>query len=336
MTSTTDMPVTTGEDGFMPRISIIGNVGLDVIAAPVDRLPPPGTEVLIDAISVRTGGSAGNTAMALAALGTPHELYGSLGDDAVADLVTALLARADADRTRLNRVPDTPTAVTIAVESRMRDRGFLATEGHLRELRRENIPDDALTADLVLLTGYFTTPALQGTASADLLRTAKSHRARTLFDPGSDPDGWKPNTHQELTALLPHVDVFLPNAQELAVLGAGSDPFEAATALQERSGGWIIAKLGPDGCIGVGPGESFTVATRAVPAADTTGAGDCFNAGLLYGLAHQLSWAEAARVATILATETTARPPGDRYLSEPELARHRDLRPRHAGVGGAA
>lgn len=307
----------------MSRISIIGNLGLDVVAAPVDRLPDPGAEVLIDRIGVRPGGGAGNTAMALAALGTPHELYGSLGDDAVARLVTDLLMRAHADCSHLIKVPDCPTSVTIAVESQQRDRGFMATEAHLLHYRRESIPDEALTADLVLFTGYFNTPALQGPPTADLLRTIRAHHGRTLFDPGSDQDGWKPGTRHQLTALLPLVDVFLPNAQELAVLGGSNDPWEAAKSLQELSGGWIIAKLGPDGCIAVGPGEGFAVATREVTAADTTGAGDCFNAGLVDGLANRLSWVESARLATILATEATARASADRHISRAELLRLR-------------
>ncbi|MEU8151615.1 carbohydrate kinase family protein [Nonomuraea sp. NPDC048901] len=304
----------------MSRISIIGNVGLDIIASSVDRLPPPGTEVVIDSISVRPGGGAGNTAMALAALGVRHELYGSLGDDAVAALVTDLLERAGADCSHILRTPKSPTSATIAVESQFRDRGFLTVEGHLRHFDRNILPDDALTADFVLLTGYFTTPALHGQPTEDMLRAVKANDGCTLFDPGSDPDGWKPGTVDRLRSLLPHVDVFLPNAQELSVIGGHSDPWAAARALHASSGGWIIAKLGPAGCIGVGPGEEFAVPARALPSTETTGAGDCFNAGLLYGLANHMSWVQGARLATIIATETTVRPSHDRHVRRSDLA----------------
>lgn len=122
------------------KISVIGNLGLDVVAAQVDRMPPPGTEVMIDTIDVRPGGSAGNTAMALAALGVRHELHASLGDDTTATLVRALLTEGGVDCSHLRTTPGTPTAVSIAVQSNRRDRGFLATDGHLRSYDRDSVP----------------------------------------------------------------------------------------------------------------------------------------------------------------------------------------------------
>ncbi|QWF83523.1 carbohydrate kinase family protein [Amycolatopsis sp. CA-230715] len=301
------------------KISVIGNLGLDVVAAQVDRMPPPGTEVMIDTIDVRPGGSAGNTAMALAALGVRHELHASLGDDTTATLVRALLTEGGVDCSHLRTTPGTPTAVSIAVQSNRRDRGFLATDGHLRSYDRDSVPREALTADLVLFTGYFTTPALQGPPTEQMLRQVKASGGRTLFDPGSDPDGWRPHTLTTLKSLLPLVDVFLPNARELAVVAGIEDPRAATKALHELTGGHVIAKLGADGCLGIGPGEDFTCSARSARTADTTGAGDAFNAGLLYGLAHRLPWPRAARDATIVATEAVSRTSPHRHIREPDL-----------------
>ncbi|SFQ32125.1 carbohydrate kinase family protein [Amycolatopsis rubida] len=289
------------------RISVIGNVGLDVVVSHVDSLAPPGTEKLVENATIRVGGSAGNTSMKLAALGVEHELHASLGDDATAAAVRVLLEDGGVDCSRLITTPGAPTAVTVATQSPRRDRSFLTAEGHLAFYDRACVPDDALDADFVLLTGYFTTPALHGDPTEDMLRRVRAHGGRTCFDPGSDPEGWQPATVATLHSLLPLVDVFLPNAQELSVLGGSDDPRTAATALHERSGGRVVAKLGPEGCLVAGPGPVVACRARPVPNPDTTGAGDAFNAGLLYGLVHRMPWPQAARTATDVATDAVAR-----------------------------
>ena len=60
----------------------------------------------------------------------------------------------------------------------------------------------------------------------------------------------------------------------------------AARALQRDSGGWVVVKLGARGCLAVGPGgaELSASAPAVAVAADTTGAGDAFNAGLVTAL----------------------------------------------------
>ncbi len=50
-------------------LHIIGNVQLDVLASPVDGIPRPGGDEVIDHIAVRPAGAAGNVSLALAALG---------------------------------------------------------------------------------------------------------------------------------------------------------------------------------------------------------------------------------------------------------------------------
>jgi ribokinase len=53
-----------------------------------------------------------------------------------------------------------------------------------------------------------------------------------------------------------------------------------------------------------------------VTAADTTGAGDAFNAGLVHALARGNEWREALTAATRFATAIISRPSGDRYRIE--------------------
>jgi len=177
------------------------------------------------------------------------------------------------------------------------------------------IPDDALSCDNLLLCDYFVTPRLRGDAARRLLDTARVRGARTFFDTTWDPDGFAAHTRAEVDELLPSVDVFLPNEVEACALAdRPGDAAQAARALQAVSGGWVIVKLGPSGCFAVGPdGSEIAVPAPSVTVADTTGAGDAFNAGLVHALARGVSWPEALTMATEFATAIVARPSNDRY-----------------------
>jgi sugar/nucleoside kinase (ribokinase family) len=76
----------------------------------------------------------------------------------------------------------------------------------------------------------------------------------------------------------------------------------------------VVVKLGPSGCLAVGPeGAEMSVPAPAVTVGDTTGAGDAFNAGLIHALAGGAGWHEALTQATRFATRIISRPSNDRY-----------------------
>jgi sugar/nucleoside kinase (ribokinase family) len=177
------------------------------------------------------------------------------------------------------------------------------------------IPADALTCENLLLCDYFVAPLLRGEASRRLLDTARACGGRTFFDTTWDPDGFSRETRAEVRELLPSVDVFLPNEVEACALAdRPGDAAQAARTLQAVSGGWVVVKLGPSGCVAVGPeGAEMSVPAPAVTVGDTTGAGDAFNAGLIHALAGGAGWHEALTQATRFATRIISRPSNDRY-----------------------
>ena len=177
------------------------------------------------------------------------------------------------------------------------------------------IPDDALTCENLLLCDYFVAPRLRGDAARRLLDAARTRGGRTFFDTTWDPDGFSSQSRDEVLGLLPSVDVFLPNEVEAcAIAGEGDDAAVAARALQSVSGAWVVVKLGPRGCLAVGPdGAELAVTAPATTVADTTGAGDAFNAGLVDALARGAGWQKALTAATRFATTIVSRPSNERY-----------------------
>jgi sugar/nucleoside kinase (ribokinase family) len=302
----------------MKTVSVIGNLNVDLLVSPVRELPPPGTDLPVENMEVRAAGAAGNTALTLAALGGPPRMVGCVGDDRFGRFLLDEFLAAGIDGA-VSVLPGEATGISIAFEAPGRDRSFLSLLGSLESFEASMVPEDALTRDLVLLCGYFCLPLLRGGGALQLLGEARAAGALTLLDTGWDSGGWTDETRAEIKRLLPLVDVFLPNETEAEHLTGLGEPEEAALALQQLSGGWVVTKLGPRGCVAVGPNELRHALAPFVRAVDTTGAGDAFNGGLLHALSGSTEWGEALVHAARVASTVVSRPSEDRYPSIGEL-----------------
>lgn len=300
-------------------LHILGNIQLDVVAGPVSRLPEPGGDDVIEHIAVRPAGAAGNVALALAALKVPHRLFGAVGDDQAGRWVADELRRAGLAADLLV-VEGAETGISIALEAPGRERAFLTAHGVLTDYTQDDVPSVVGSADILLLTGYFSLPGLRGQGTLDILRSAQARGAVTLFDTGWDPDNWSRGASREVLAALPAVDIFLPNEPEALALTGAADPARAAEMLQRACGGWVVVKLGERGLIARGPsGEDVRLLAPAVTAKDTTGAGDSLAAGMLAELVQHDDMAQALTTGVRVASTVVARDSLDRYPTREEL-----------------
>ncbi|HEY8821496.1 MAG TPA: PfkB family carbohydrate kinase [Dermatophilaceae bacterium] len=300
-------------------ISVIGNIQLDVLASPVSALPTPGGDTVVERIAVRTAGAAGNVSLALAALGVQHRLFGTVGDDDAGRWVISELERLGLEKD-IRIVPGEATGISIALEAPERERSFLTAHGVLSTYGITDLPSDAWESDLVLLTGYFSLPGLRGEGSLKILQNAKTMGAQTFFDTGWDPEEWAGDAANEVLAMLPHVDVFLPNESEAFALTGETDAASAAAALTDHCRGWVVVKLGSRGLLATGPsGAQLTIDAPAVKAIDTTGAGDSLAAGLLASLADGHDVASALATGVRVASTVVGRDSHRRYPTRQEL-----------------
>jgi argininosuccinate lyase len=296
-----------------PTVTVIGCVQADVVMSPITDLPSPGGTSLAEQMTVRVGGAGANAALASVETGMETRLIGCIGDDQLGGWMREQLAPAGLADELIVLAGET-SGLTVALESPMRDRTFLTYLGVNARWESGMIPDDALTCENLLLCDYFVA-SLRGEAARGLLDTARARGGRTFFDTSWDPGGFSGKTRAEVRELLPSVDVFLPNEVEACALAGGEvDGAVAARVLQADSGGWVVVKLGPRGCVAVGPdGIEIAVPAPVASVADTTGAGDAFNAGLVASLGRGSGWEEALTAATRFATTIVARPSAKRY-----------------------
>jgi sugar/nucleoside kinase (ribokinase family) len=299
----------------MATVTVIGCVQADVVMSPVTDLPPAGGTLLTDQMSLRVGGAGANSALAFAETGMTVRLMGCVGDDELGRWMRSELADAGL-ASELAVVAGEPSGLTVALESPGRDRTFLTYLGVNAHWNPSMIPADSLASENLLLCDYFVAPALQGEAARGLLDAARASGGRTFFDTAWDPGNFAVATREEVKGLLSSVDVFLPNeAEACAIAGVDDDAAElAARELQSVSGGWVVVKLGGRGCVAAGPdGVELTVPAPAVQVADTTGAGDAFNAGLVHALSEGAGWPAALEAATRFASTIIARPSNNRH-----------------------
>jgi sugar/nucleoside kinase (ribokinase family) len=158
-------------------------------------------------------------------------------------------------------------------------------------------------------------PELDGAPAARVLERAKARGLVTSLDTVWDATGkW-----ERLLPCLPFVDLFVPSLAEAAAVSGQSEPRAAAAWLREHGVGTVALKLGVDGCFVAGKEFEGFVRAPKVEAVDSTGAGDAFAAGFLYG--HLAGWpversASLANGAGALATTAVGAVEGVRGLEE--------------------
>jgi sugar/nucleoside kinase (ribokinase family) len=256
---------------------VLGDANPDLVLRGNDVTPAFGqAERLVDEARLTVGGSGAIVACGAARLGLRVAFAGVVGDDLFGSYMREQLAARGVDVSGIRVDPRRPTGLTVVL-SRPDDRAILTSIGTIGDLRATSI-DAALvrSARHVHVSSYF----LQRGLAPDLPQVfADAHEAgsTTSVDPNWDPSGaWDGG----LDALLPSIDVLLPNEMEAARLAHTSDLDEAIGALRAR-GPLVVVKSGDRGAIAAGPGQRVQIPALPVNAIDSTGAGDSFDAGFL-------------------------------------------------------
>jgi len=275
------------------RVHCYGIMVLDALCGPLPHYPVPKVEVQVNVRQVRLqpGGGAANSAAALAQIGLPVSLFTKIGTDAVGDLALQQIGRYGVDTDGVIRSDTESTPFTFVGVHPDGERSFVHVPGANRSLRVSDFPEGRLlAAPFLFYQDQWVLPASDGQPGAELLAKARARGVVTLLD-----ECWGLGPRADtLEAMLPHVDYVLPSYDDLLAIYPGLDPAAMGTHLRHLGAGCAVLKLGPRGCLVCDGGEPLAVPSCAGTIVDTTGAGDCFDAGFIAGLAHGLAAREAA------------------------------------------
>lgn len=278
----------------MRPIASVGILVADVVAQPVQRYPERGVCVHVQRIELHVGGCASNTGLALAKLGFPVVVMGNVGYDAFGDFIVNTLAQHGVD-TRGIRRTHTPTSSTMVMVHPDGERSFIHAMGANREFAPEDIDWDILRQCAILhLAGAFLMERMDGEPASEVLKQAKTHGLLTCLDTTWDASGrWM----DVLRPCMPYLDYIVPNYGEACGLTGETDPERIADVLLEAGVGTVVIKMDARGCFVKNRDQAFYVPAYPVAVVDMLGAGDCFCAGFLAGLAQGWNLYRTAQLA---------------------------------------
>ena len=273
---------------------VIGDCNPDVLVLGSDVTPVFGqAEKLVSRMSLEIGGSASITAVAAARLGLRVALVAAVGPDAAGTFMLDALAREGVDVSFVVVREGLATGMTVAL-SRGADRAILTALGAMDSLTASDIPSSLFARSRhVHVSSYFLLADSLGPGLAAVLSDARAAGAATSLDTNWDPAGrWR---DERLSAAIAQADLLLPNEAEALALSSSSSVSSAALGLMAL-GPQVAVKLGSRGVlVGVDSSSGLQqVSLPPVTPVDTTGAGDCFNAGLIAGLLQGLPLPRAA------------------------------------------
>lgn len=246
------------------------------------------------------GGSAGNTTFALAEMGMPCAFLGQLGQDAMGELYQSLFAKLGGDVSRFKHTGAAPTAQCLSLITPDSERTMRTDLGAALLID----PASVGAADFegyghAHMEGYLLfNPIL----TEQMLKCAKAAGCTVSVDLGSFEVVRAAG--KNLPGLLDtYVDAVFANEDEAEAFVGNADPEAALEALGKLCG-TVAVKLGADGAHLLRDGERcFSEVVPVDRVVDTTGAGDFWAAGFLYGHLTGLPLAACGRLGARLGGE---------------------------------
>jgi sulfofructose kinase len=254
------------------KVDLVG-VGLNATdtVIPLAKFPARGSKTEYSTISTLPGGQVATTVVACQHWHLRTRYVGKLGDDLAATLHREAFSH-DGVETHIITVPGGASAQSLILVDAEGERTVLCRRDERLILQPTDLDRDwIINARALHVDGY-------DTAAATLAATWAREAGVTVI---ADLDEIYPG----VDALLPNIDYLIVSRDFPARLTNEPDLEKALQLMQRRYGSRLTAAtLGPDGVLAWDGKDFHRTAAYKVPAVDTTGAGDIFHAGFIYGL----------------------------------------------------
>ncbi|MCA9047304.1 MAG: adenosine kinase [Planctomycetaceae bacterium] len=242
------------------------------------------------------GGSAANTIVGVADFGGTAAFVGKVAADETGDFFLADMRKmgvtievSAADRGQ------TGTCAVLITEDAQRT--MLTNLGVSVTLTDDDICEDEVkSAKYVYVEGYLLTGETTKAAAYRAIDLAKKHGVKVAFT-ASDPFLVNLIRDEIRTLIEGPVDLFFCNEEEAKSLTGLEDPVACAAEIHRHAEN-VAMTLGPNGSIIMHGGEAIAIEGVSVRAIDTTGAGDMYAGGLLYGITNGMTWKQAGHLAS--------------------------------------
>ena len=274
----------------------LGALNYDVLYA-VERIAKGGEEVGITDVKKAPGGSAANTIVALARLGVDTGFVGTVGNDEEGERILEDL-RKEGVETRIKKREGYTGAAVAFVDARG-ERALYILPGV-----NDRLCTDDIDREFVNHTKFLHTSSFVNREQLEMQRELAKrihNKTKLSFSPGMLCFKYELD---DLTELIERSEVVFISADELKSVIKKED-YERGTELLLDAGARIVCvTLGGKGCYVAdsSTGESHLIDAYPTDVVDTTGAGDAFAAGFLFGLLRDKSLYESGKTGNLVAS----------------------------------
>lgn len=279
------------------KVTIIGPAIIDILAGPIGNKIFEVGSMPMNEIKMSYGGNGYNESYVLKQLGVNVELYSILGNDEAGHKILDKLNNLAINTEHVLIKDDLSTSINIVLFDEKAERRFLTNPfGSQRRMSEEDILDGNMDfGNIVCFSCMFISPLFDIQSMERVFSIIKKKNNRILIvDMTKAKNG---ESIEQLSPLLSHIDYILPNEEELLLL-SGSDIDSGAQDLLNKGVGCVVVKRGARGCTVYTKDRSVDVkAFKSDRLIDSTGAGDCFAAGFIYGLFNKMKLSECAMFA---------------------------------------
>ncbi|MCC5913793.1 MAG: carbohydrate kinase family protein [Balneolaceae bacterium] len=286
---------------FAPKTLVVGELNVDLIMDQLSGMPGFGKELEADVMNLTLGSSSAIFASNLSSLGSHVSFSGMIGDDLFGHFIKSDLKSKGIDTRSVITSQRYNTGITVAF-NKGDDRMMVTYPGAMKYFGLDEI-DTGLFNDYSHLhsAAIFFQPKLKSRLS-ELFEMAKNAGLTTSLDTQWDPsEKWD----LDIEKLLPHLDYFMPNEQELLNLTGSTTLDEAIDSISELCN-CLILKRGRNGASMYCKGKvTHFPAFEVEEFVDAIGAGDSFNAGFIYSILNGSSSEEALKFGTASAAVST-------------------------------
>ncbi len=255
----------------------------------VPEYPASNSKMRIRRFEKSGGGQVATALVALSRWGVKTRYVGKVGSDELGQFSLNAIRQEGVDVSSLTIEPDPKNQfATIIVDGRTGDRTILwDRDDRLMYREGELKQEEVCSGRLLHLDGHDIRAALQ------CARWAKEEGIPTV----ADLDKVEPLTSE----LIREIDFVVTSARFPGLFTGISDREKAFIELQRHTPGFLCATIGHEGAMALVDGKILHVKGFEIQAVDTTGAGDVFHAGFIYGLLQNWDVSEILRFANAAA-----------------------------------
>jgi ribokinase len=262
------------------------------------------------------GGSAANTIVGLARLGCKVGFIGKVAGDREGKMLVEDFCREGVDTNSIIHVKHGRSGTVMGFVDEKGDRALYVDPGV-----NDTIEFNEINVEYAFQTSFLHLTSFVGEKSFQTQKRLIEGLPQTV-KLSLDPGELYARKGSILELIIEKTFVLMPNLNELELLTKTADYRKGADVLLKKGVEIVAVKLGSKGCYVTDGKENHNVEPFKVKVVDTTGAGDAFCAGFLYGLISGKSLYECGRLGNFVASRCIMKMgarPGLPYLKDLKL-----------------